>query len=108
MTTTDPIVHPEGGFLLETTSIPQGFLRRLESDGTLFLASRSAEGAYVEPRVPIFQVLTRFALAGIEVRGVVTACICHRGRRITRSAAETHRRLRSPRAAEWLPMLPAA
>ena len=95
-------------FVFEASMIPQGFLRRLEAEGTIVLGSRTVEGAYIEPCVPLSQVLTRFALAGIFVRDVRPGGMTGCGRRIARSAAETHRRLRSPRSAEWLPTLPAA
>lgn len=108
MIATTTFAFANSAFVFETNFIPQGFLRRLEAEGTLTLGSRMADGAYVEPSVPLSQVLTRFALAGIQVREVRPSEMTVRGRRIVRSAAETHGRLRSPRAAEWLPTLPAA
>ncbi len=95
--------------VVETNVTPQGFPRRPEADAdTLALGSRTIEGEYVEPRVPFGLPLTRFALAGIEVRAVGPSGLTTRGRRSARSAADIHGRLRSPRAAEWLPTLPGA
>jgi hypothetical protein len=106
MTAIATVAFNRSGFVLETTAIPQGYLRRLEDDGTIHLGSRTVHGAYVEPGVPLSQVVARFARAGIDVRDVRPAGLTGRG--VARSAVEARRRLRSPHAAEWLPTLPAA
>lgn len=96
------------GIILETSLVPSGFLRRLEAEGVAAMTARTVEGVYLEPRVQLRDLLARFELAGVAVRGLREARGPAVWRHVTRTGTECGQRLRSPRAAEWLPTLPAA
>lgn len=104
----EPITIRHRGLLVESSVIPAGLLRRLEAEGLATMTARTIEGAYVEPCVPLHRLCARFELAGVEVRSVRAAGDGCRWRTVAMPAHERRQRLRSPRAAEWLPTLPAA
>jgi hypothetical protein len=103
----EPITIRHRGFLVESSPVPAGLLRLLETGGLATMTARTIKGAYVESCVPLDRLPARFELAGVEVRSVRPAGDGCRWRTVAMPAREQRQRLRSPRAAEWLPTLPA-
>ena len=96
------------GFIIESGNIPAGFGAFLERQGLAGMVSRTVEGMYLEPRVPLATVLRAFEVTGATVTGVRRAGQAADWHVAARAAAGAQMRLRNVRSAEWLPTLPAA
>ncbi len=96
------------GFIIESSNVPAGFGAFLERRGLAGMVSRTVEGMYLEPRVPLATVLRAFETTGATVTGVRRAGQAPDWHVAARAAAGARMRLGNARAAEWLPTLPAA
>jgi hypothetical protein len=89
------------GYIFEARDVPSGVLWSLEQRGVARIAARTIDGAYVEPARSAAAVWAALEGEGVHVQRVRRAGCGPR--RVVRPPAEMLRRLRSMRAAEWLP-----
>ncbi len=93
-------------YVLDVSPIPAGFLGFLEERAYVDQISRTVEGVYVEPRTSLGHILELFERAGARVHSFRAA-----GTRAKWQDSAAHRGFRvltNPRAAAWLPTVPAA
>lgn len=100
------LAFPTTGFVIESERFPQVVIESLEGGGFVSHGSRTIDGAYVEPLVPLARLLANIEMAGVRVRGVRSAG--RGGGNVAWGAGAARRRLRDPHSPEWLPTLPCA
>jgi len=96
------------GYVVQSHTIPAGFAAFLERKGLAGMTARTADGLYLEPRVPLARIFHAFEQAGAKVEGVRRAGQASDWYDRARPAACSLRRLTNPLAAEWLPTMPVA
>lgn len=95
------------GFIVSASAVPSGFLAFLERSGLAGQTALTVEGVYLEPRVSMAAIVSAFERAGVTVRGYRPAGNANSWQEAARSF-RGQGRLSNPRAAEWLPTMPAA
>lgn len=95
------------GVILTVAAVPAGFLAFLERAGLAGQAARTDEGVYLQPRVPLGEIIAAFDRAGVRVLGLAPAATST-WQESARPASGARTRLANPRGAVWLPTLPAA
>lgn len=96
------------GFIIESANIPAGFAAFLEREGLAGMTALTLDGIYLEPRVPLAEILRAFERSGARVEAVRRAGQPADWRLAARKSGGWRMRLGNQRAAEWLPTLPAA
>ena len=61
------------GVMLTVSAVPAGFLAFLERRGLAAQASRTDEGVYLQPRVPLREIIAAFDRVGVRVHGFAPA-----------------------------------
>lgn len=96
----------KNAYVLDVSPIPTGFLGFLEDRAYVDQVSRTVEGVYIEPRISLGHILELFERAGARVHSFRAA-----GTKANWQESAAHRGFRvltNPRAAAWLPTVPAA
>lgn len=93
-------------YILDVSLIPTGFLGFLEDRAYVDQVARTVEGVYVEPRTSLGHILELFEAAGVRVHGFRAAGTKAKWQEA--AARRGFRVLTNPRAAAWLPTVPAA
>ncbi len=95
------------GVILTVATVPAGFLAFLERTGLAGQAARTDEGVYLQPRIPLGEIIAAFDRAGVRVLGFAPAS-APTWQESARPASGARMRLTNPLGAVWLPTLPAA
>jgi hypothetical protein len=103
MSTTNTNSH---AYVLDVSPIPGGFLGFLQDRQYVDQISRTVEGVYVEPRTSLGHILDLFERAGASVHSFRAAGT--KAKWQESNAQRGFRVLTNPRAAAWLPTVPAA